>query len=125
LDQGVWTHAPRLPLGDPYRGACHAHSSEVFEPDEIDLRDLCNCGYARGRCERFPQESVADAARFSIAADEDDRVQLIYVLEKDYAPVEYGALHYAVGQDRMTGAQLSMPLERQARAFLESYLRRR
>ena len=122
---GAWIRSPRLPLGDPYGGACHAHPADIVEPPEARQRDLCNCGYARGRCDRFPGDSAADAVRFSITGEDHGRIRLIYILEKDHAPAEHGALEYAESEARLDGPHTSELLARQARAFLESYLRRR
>jgi hypothetical protein len=120
-----WTLAPRLPLGDAYAGACHAHPAAIFEPPEARQRELCNCGYARGRCDRFPGDSAADAVRFSITNDQDGRVRLVYVVEKEHAPAGHGTLEYILTEARLEGANTSDLLSRQALAFLESYLRRR
>jgi hypothetical protein len=74
----------------------------------VVLRDLCNTGYARGRCDRFPAGAFADAVRFSRTADG----RLIYILEKDHAPVEHGEMDAARDPRE--------PLASQARAFLAS-----
>jgi hypothetical protein len=112
-------------LGDPYAGACHARPADIVEPPEARQRELCNCGYARGRCDRFPGDSAADAVRFSITGDEAGRVRLVYIVEKDHAPAEHGALEYGVAEASLDGPRTSELLAQQARAFLESYLRRR
>jgi hypothetical protein len=125
LDLGAWVRSPRLPLGDPYAGACHAHPADIVEPPEPRQRELCNCGYARGRCDRFPGDSPADAVRFSITSDDAVHVRLVYIVEKDHAPAEHGALEYALAEARLDGPPTSELLALQARAFLESYLRRR
>jgi len=125
MDQGPWSPAPRMPLGDPYRGACHVRPAEIFEPPEISQRDLCNCGYARGRCANFPDDSAADAVRFSITGDAGARVQLVYIIERNHAPAEFGSLAYAVDEARFVEAHPSELLSAQARAFVESYLMRR
>ena len=125
LDQGAWAPAPRLPLGDPYSGACHAHPSEVFEPGEAAQRDLCNCGYARGRCAHFPDDSPADAVRFSVTGDEAGRVRLVYIIERNHSPAEHGCLEYAIDEERLVNVHTSEILAKQARAFVESYLKRR
>lgn len=78
---------------------------------------MCNCGYARRRCSHFPDNGAADAVRFSVTGDRDGRVTLVYILEKDHAPMEHGSI------DDATGAR--EPLASQARAFVESYLRNR
>ena len=116
LDSGGWTPAPRLPLGDAYGGSCQADASGPFEPPEAVQRELCNCGYARRRCSHFPDNGAADAVRFSVTGDKDGRVTLLYILEKDHAPMEHGLLDNAAARE---------PLASQARAFVESYLRQR
>ena len=113
-----WNPAPRLPLGDAYGGSCQAPASGPFEPPEEIQRDLCNCGYARGRCSHFPDNGAADAVRFSVTGDQDGRVTLVYILEKDHAPMEHGSIDEAA-----TG--VLEPTASQARAFVDSYLRRR
>jgi len=105
VDNQDWLHAPRLTLIDEYRGICQA--SEPFEPNESAQREICNCGYARGRCERFPSES-ADAVRFSMAPDN----RIIYILERDHMPGAHGV----VSEGEATGL-----LGAQIRAFAHSY----
>ena len=117
LGSGGWNPAPRLPLGDAFGGSCHARASSPFEPPEEIQRDLCNCGYARGRCSHFPDNGAADAVRFSVTGDQDGRVTLVYILEKDHAPIEHGPVDPA--------RDAREPLASQARAFVESYLRQR
>ena len=112
-----WNPAPRLPLGDAYGGSCQAHAATPFEPAEEIQRDLCNCGYARRRCSHFPDNGAADAVRFSVLGDQDGRITLVYILEKDHSPMEHGLMDYATGARE--------PLASQARAFVESYLRQR
>ncbi len=108
VDAGEWLHAPRLTLIDEYRGTCHA--AGVFEPDDSAQRDVCNCGYASGRCDRFPEGSN-DAVRFSMIGE-----QILYVFEKDHLPVSHGMI---------VEAEASRILAAQARAFAESFRLRR
>ena len=121
LDQDMWLHAPRLPLGDPYRGVCHA-GSEPFIPPDSSQEELCNCGYARGRCDRLPDDS-ADAARFSVIAGGVGWVTLVYILEKNHAPAQHGVLQYSTQESRFENPPGGL-MEAQARAFVESHLRR-
>ncbi len=112
LDSGGWNPSPRLPLGDAWGGECTARGT--WEPTETVQREVCNCGYARGRCEHFPGDGVADAVRFTmIAGNGDADERLIYILEKDHAPVEHGAIDGATDPRE--------PLASQARAFVESW----
>ena len=111
LDRGAWLTPPRFPLGDPYFGLCHADPSAPHESPESHQRELCNHGYARGRCSHFPASAPADAVRFSLAGDD-----LIYALEKDHAPIAHGRLRFNAG----AGPPGDELLIRQARAFLQA-----
>lgn len=75
-------------------------------------RELCNQGYARDRCGHFPADAGSDAVRFSVIAEEP--LRLIYILEKDHAPIEHGEIHAAaLPPDPVMAAQ--------ARAFIASF----
>ena len=67
-------------------------------------RTLCNCGYARGLCAHFPQETSPDAVRFAHKAE-----TLLYILEKDHAPLAFGEFREA---------EHGAAIVAQARAFL-------
>ena len=111
VDSDQWLHAPRLTLIDEYRGTCHV--SDPFEPEESAQRDVCNCGYAGGRCDRFPAGS-ADAVRFSVIGEQGPALRILYVFEKDHFPARH-----AVAEP---GAEIADPvLAAQIRAFAESY----
>ena len=120
LDASVWLRPPRAPLGELFDGTCSAGGSETRPAGEC-VRELCNFGYARGRCDRFPSSTEADAVRFSIASDRDGRVELTYLIEAEHRPAEHGVLYYAAGE--VEGTE-SMALGAQARAFVGSYRRR-
>ena len=109
LDAGGWDPPPRLPLGDAWGGECTAGCAE--QPTESTQREVCNCGYARGRCEHFPAGMEADAVRFSMGPEG----RLIYIFEKDHAPLEHGEIDPATDPRE--------PLASLARAFNESYRR--
>ncbi len=106
LDAGGWDPPPRLPLGDAWSGFCVALATGSFEPPEAVQRELCNCGYARGKCTYFPSESAADAVRFASQG-----LGMIYILEKDHAPAAFGEFREA---------DHGVAIVAQARAFLES-----
>jgi len=52
-------------------------------------------------------------------------VSIVYVVEKDHAPVQHGTLEYAVSGGLLNGPSISDVLAQQAHAFLGSYLSRR
>jgi hypothetical protein len=122
LEHVGWVRPPRLPLGDPWGGTCHARADDIVEPPDLRQRELCNCGYARTRCDRFPGGEAADAMRFSITGDSGGVIRMVYIVEKDHAPASHGVLEFPASGE-ITG--VSYLLAEQAKAFLRSYLHRR
>ena len=84
----------RAPLGRVHGGRCENGGDAGT--------DACNFGYARGRCVSFPDSAVIDAVRFTALQG-----RIVYVLEKDYLPVEHGTDFGA----------LTEPVRRQAEVF--------
>ncbi len=112
LRQLEWSTG-RAPLGAIFEGECERHGTG--EPRS------CNFGYARGSCAEFPDDSPADAVRFSVSANSAGVVKLIWILEKDHAPIDHGFLEYTAGAFTVEPAGV---LAAQARVFIETYLRR-
>ena len=52
--------------------------------------------------------SAADAVRFSVSGNAEGIVKIVWILEKDHAPVEHGLLEYA----ESTGAFVAEPAGR-------------
>src|SRR5262245_20332329 len=113
-----WSRPPRMPLGEAYGGVCRA-SATAFIPDGDLLLSVCNRGYGRSSCPRFPADAEADAIRFSLAEERDGEVELIYVRERDYAPVAHGRAIYTIACDEVSG--LDGIGAAQAVAFTTSY----
>jgi hypothetical protein len=63
--------------------------------------------------------------RFSVALDKDGTVDLIFILEKDYAPLRHGTMKYDVTGGRFTTHVDNSELTVQAQRFIDSYLKRR
>jgi len=122
FDNGPWAVPPRLPLGDPYRGECRA-SDSAFAPDEQHVRAVCNLGYGRNRCDHFPQSSASDAVRFHIAEDAGELIRIQFIFEKDCWPREHGTIECSAASGASSADNAI--LQKQAGAFLDSYLRRR
>lgn len=128
-------HDPRsamLPLGDSWIGSCHAAPGQLWQPDESTLRMACNLGYARGSCPRFPADDAPDAVRFTISANDEASVHIDCVLERDHRPYSRGPMTYLAGTSSLDNEGLSgrpAPstelLRRQARAYVQSYFRRK
>ena len=112
------------PLGDVHRGTCQANPGEPFQPADGTLRDLCNLGYAAQRCSRFPENADADAVRFTVARADQCLIGLYYVAEKNHLPHSHGQLEYSRNAGEFTIPHANANLQRQAEAYLASYLRR-
>jgi hypothetical protein len=113
-----------LPLGDLWTGECHANPDSPWTPEDSRLHKLCNLGYARGTCDRFPAADSPDAVRFTIAHDGGALIHLYYVIERDHHPFAHGPLEYsAASQAVVAGSSASTSLARQAEAYVDSYLR--
>jgi hypothetical protein len=110
-----------LPLGESWSGFCRALPDAVHPVND----GCCNLGYARGTCGRFPSGDGPDAVRFTISSHEGAVVRIFYVIERNHHPFAHGSLEYSC-----IAACFSTPLEpetvaRQAKAYVESYLRRK
>ena len=96
----------------------------MARPALDELRTLCNHGYARGKCARFPMAAEGDALRFSIISDKGGTLDLVFVVEQNYSPLRHRVIRF---QDmRIEG----LPPEdhaaaAQARLFIQSYLDRK
>lgn len=122
LPCSAWQSALRPPLGEPYRGQCHAQA-EPFDPSESRLVDCCNLGYVQGECERFPEGPGPDAVRFSLSGDDGKLISIAYALEKNHLPHRNGTLKYNRGTESWQGPGDDAVFAAQAAAFLQSYLR--
>jgi len=113
-----------LPLRDFWFGVCHAEGAS-FEPDERVLNECCNMGYARGKCVRFPQAAGPDAVRFAIARDSDQRILVSFAVERDHRPHSQGSLEFSRTAGKFLAPDSDPMIEKQAGAYVASYLRRR
>jgi hypothetical protein len=123
MESGAFVIPPRLPLGEFYEGECRA-SSEPHLPSGQLVTKFCNNGYGRGACDRFPADSAADAVRFHIATAEPGAVRVQFVLEKACWPTSDGFLDYAKSSSQFLTVHPNAIVQRQAEAFLDSFLRR-
>jgi hypothetical protein len=124
VDDGTWIKPPRLPLGAPYRGFCQSVDGQRFEPDARGVRECCNTGYARGRCARFPDRAPADALRFSIEADANGVIEIVFIFEAAWSPARFGRAQWSEGAIRCEEA-LDPVLRRQMEIFISNYLEHR
>ena len=121
--EGLGPQHSMLPLGGLWTGVCRAVSESAFQPDDETTRTLCNLGYARGRCPRFPAGDGPDAARFTVSGDDGSSLRLFYVVERDHHPFAHGPLVYSPTRGEFDDPPRGETISRQARAYAESYLR--
>jgi len=114
-----------LPLGDAWDGVCRAVPGPPWKPGDAVLRSLCNLGYARGNCHRFPSDAGPDAVRFAVSRDDGATVCIHYVVERDHHPFVHGPLEYSLAGAAFVNPPAGEIVGRQARAYVESYLRRK
>jgi hypothetical protein len=86
---------------------------------------LCNLGYARGACARFPPDTAPDAVRFAIAREDGGSLQIYYVLERGHHPFDHGQIEYHFERDTFQPSLPATTFRDQARAYAASYLRRK
>src|SRR5712691_7429407 len=101
-----------LPLGDAWAGVCRAAPDDPWQPEDT-FQPLCNLGYARDRCARFPRETGAgtgpDAVRFAVSADNGATIRLYYVIERDHHPFAHGPLEFPAGRLEFPAAGVAGP----------------
>jgi hypothetical protein len=115
---------PPMPLGDSWSGVCRAAPAGDRPPDPHTVQQLCNFGYARGKCPHVPVDSP-DAVRFGISHDRDGIVRIYWVVEKDHLPFAHGPLDYSRAEAGFPTAHPDSCVSQQAQAFVSSYLRRK
>jgi hypothetical protein len=114
-----------LPLGGEWAGLCRAEPGAPVQPDESGLHSLCNLGYARGPCRRFPAGEGPDAVRFTVRAADEASLRLYYVVERDHHPFAHGPLEFSLALGTLVNPPDGALLGRQALAYVRSYLRRK
>ncbi len=113
-----------MPLGDVWSGQCRAPGLDQAGRERRFVIDCCNLGYARGRCARFPAGNGPDAVRFAVTSHRATTVSLCCVSEKDHLPFARIALEYDVPAGRFTALLPDAILERQAWAYVNTFLLR-
>lgn len=125
MAESAWPKHPRLPLGDPYNGICRADPLHSWTPDAETLRERCNLGYARRRCDRFQEGDGTDAYRFAVIGEHDGTLRIFWVAEREQRPFRDGTLEFSAASGIAGNLQGTVAFVRQARAYAESYLRRK
>ena len=119
----AWSFPGRLPLGGGFRGECRAGTAPAV-PDDATLRESCNLGYARG-CSRLPASRTMDSVRLAVGQDREDKIHVLYVADREHAPVAHGELVYDCAARRWVSTSDDPCVQRQAECYLETYLQRR
>lgn len=108
----------RAPLSDIYAGTCSAGA----QVDLSAIIEICNFGYARGRCAGFPPGMAWDAFRFSAPRDSfGDVIEVVWVAEKDYSPADHGRVRCSRPRRELLDDVSDPVLRQQVLAFVASY----
>lgn len=130
LENSVFLHAGRLPLGCGWSGHCTAPGHEGKTPSREELQDFCNLGYAE-RCGRLPAERAWDSVRFSARTVADgnasgtERIHVRYVCERKHLPAEHGVLEFEVAAAHWSGSHRDSRVQRMAECYVDAYLERK
>jgi hypothetical protein len=123
LDDGVWLHPSRLPLGCGWEGHCTAPGHEGAVPAPSRLHEECSLGYA-STCPHLPEGRAWDAVRFAVSREYESRIRVAYVCERNHLPAEHGDLEYRVHDGQWTGCHPDRRIQKMAECFLESWMQR-
>ena len=119
-DAELWQHRARLPLGDGFTGYCCAQGENPYRPNQDELREYCNIGYAK-TCPRLPENRDADSVRF-MARAANGFVSITYLMERGHAPVTHGVLRYDPANASWSAPHPDQRVQTKAQCYLESYL---
>lgn len=124
FEGGSWPHPSRLPLGAGWKGRCSAPGFEEAIPDDKQIQNLCNLGYAK-YCAWHPAECTWDSVRFGVTSECAERIVLCYVCEKQHRPAAHGVLEYDPRRAQWNIMHTHPGVQRMAECFVESYLMRK
>jgi hypothetical protein len=122
--EGAWIHPARLPLGSGWEGHCTAPGHEGVMPELETLHQDCSLGYA-SNCPRLPADRGSDAIRFAVSSENEVRVVIAYVCERNHLPAAHGNLEFRLHDGRCVNSHADARIQRMAECFLESWLRKK
>ncbi len=123
LEGGAWPHPARLPLGYGWEGHCTAPGNQGAKPELQRLQDECSLGYASS-CPHLPAQRAWDAVRFAISSENESRVLLAYVCERNHLPIEHGNLEFKVREGSWARSHEDTRVQKMAECFVESWLQK-
>ena len=108
--EGAWIHPDRLPLGSGWEGHCTAPGHEGAMPEPERLHQDCSLGYA-SNCPRLPDSGPPMQFGFPCRRENEARVLVTFVCERNHLPVEHGNLEFRVqdGDVREFSSRLADP----------------
>ena len=123
LFEGAWIHPARLPLGSGWTGHCTAPGHEGVTPEPETLHQNCTLGYASS-CPRLPTQRDSDAIRFSVLRENETRISLVYVFERNHEPAGHGNLEFRVQDRSCVNPHADARIQKMAECYIESWLRK-
>jgi hypothetical protein len=103
-------------MSDIHNGVCFADPEAAIPLEK--LMQCCNPGHARSICLRAETAEI-DSFRLMVRSDDGIDIEVAWAGERNHHPVAVGALRLS----RPFATPAATPLERQARACAEAYLR--
>lgn len=122
MQGGEHTHV-RVPLIREHEGVCHAGTTPTAAPPTMRFR-CCNHGYSNGCCDRLPREEQGSSTRFSVTGRTANALVVLWVEERDYAPVRWQSFEYSLQTGLMEPEVAEMCRRAQLYAFCRSYLQK-
>jgi hypothetical protein len=119
-----WPFPQRLPLGAGWSGTCTAPGHAGVQPNENELKDGCNLGYAK-KCDRLPPERHADAVRFVLGEQCDGVLRVLFACERDYLPAGHGELRFNTVNGAWTLKHSDPRIQRMAKCYVQAQMERR
>ncbi|HST11249.1 MAG TPA: hypothetical protein VLL05_12805, partial [Terriglobales bacterium] len=72
----------------------------------------------------LPVQRDSDAIRFSVSSENETRVLVAYVCERNHLPVGHGNLEFRVRDGKCANSHPDLRIQKMAECFLESWLRK-
>ena len=121
---GTWLHPSRLPLGAGWKGYCTAPGFDKAVPDDTQIHESCNLGYAAA-CLWRPLERPWDSIRFGVIRESERRIVLCYVCEREQRHVTHGELEYDSRLGCWNSVSTHPGIQKMAECYLQSHLLRK
>lgn len=88
----------RFPLLFEFEGACGSTTPKGGDQQHLQI---CNLGYAKGRCSRFPDDFPVSAVRFHVTAKTAQVLSVLVLEEADHWPYFSYPIKFLIAEGRL------------------------